>query len=197
MESYAPSVRSQPLQSRIGGLVDEKEEVDLGWVTTNRRAPQVKSSAILSEDEDESASDEDEDDDVDGMGETEVDVKRAEQKRVEKDLQREANVSRSVSRVRFGSSGSLNIELSLSLRYPVPNWFRSPTAATPPSPPPRASTTSQTSDPIEIRLDADRTAKADDGQGRRHQEEGRREDRPAEFKKGTDGQGGQEGRQWR
>lgn len=72
------------------------EEVDLGWVTTNRRAPQSQSksksraeepSAIQSDD------DEDDDDDVDEMGEIEVDVKRAEQKRVEKDLRREANVS--------------------------------------------------------------------------------------------------------
>jgi len=74
------------------------EEVDLGWVTTNRRAPQSQSksksksraeepSAILSDE------DEDDDDDVDEMGEIEVDVKRAEQKRVEKDLRREANVS--------------------------------------------------------------------------------------------------------
>lgn len=95
---WEPTARASKPTQTVSSTSESVEEVDLGWVTTNRRAPQSQSksksksraeepSAIQSDD------DEDEDDDVDEMGEIEVDVKRAEQKRVEKDLRREANVS--------------------------------------------------------------------------------------------------------
>jgi hypothetical protein len=94
---WEPTARaSKPTQTE-SPTSESVEEVDLGWVTTNRRAPQSQSKsksrveepcAIQSDEEDE-----DDDDDMNEMGEIEVDVKRAEQKRVEKDLRREANVS--------------------------------------------------------------------------------------------------------
>ena len=92
---YTPTVRTTPTEKSksTADQGHEPEELDLGWVTTNRRAPQAKlkptPSAIESDSEDGSEDDED----VDGLGETEVDAKRAEQKRVEKELQKEANVS--------------------------------------------------------------------------------------------------------
>lgn len=92
-EPTARASKPTPTESSTSGSV---EEVDLGWVTTNRRAPQSQSKAKSRAEEPsaiQSDVDEDEDDDVDEMGEIEVDVKRAEQKRVEKDLRREANVS--------------------------------------------------------------------------------------------------------
>ena len=91
MLEWEPTVRTSKSAGTDASASDPVEELDLGWVTTNRRASQAKpKSAIVSDDEDE----EEDDDDVDMMGEREVDVKRAEQKRIEKDLQREAHVSR-------------------------------------------------------------------------------------------------------
>jgi TATA-binding protein-associated factor Taf7 len=93
---WEPTVRaSKPTQTE-SSRSESVEEVDLGWVTTNRRAPQSQSKSKSRAEEPsaiQSEEDEDEDDDVDEMGEIEMDVKRAEQKRVEKDLRREANVS--------------------------------------------------------------------------------------------------------
>jgi hypothetical protein len=93
---WEPTARaSKPTQTESPAS-ESVEEVDLGWVTTNRRAPQSQSKSKSTAEEPsaiESDEDDDEDDDVDEMGEIEVDVKRAEQKRVEKDLRREANVS--------------------------------------------------------------------------------------------------------
>jgi hypothetical protein len=93
---WEPTARaSKPTQTE-SPTSESVEEVDLGWVTTNRRAPQSQSKSRSRAEEPsviQSDADEDDDDDVDEMGEIEVDVKRAEQKRVEKDLRREANVS--------------------------------------------------------------------------------------------------------
>jgi len=92
---YAPKARTSSTDKSKSTVdqSDKTEQLDLGWVTTNRRAPQAKlksaPSAIQSDSEDGSEDDED----VGGLGETEVDAKRAEQKRVEKELQKEANVS--------------------------------------------------------------------------------------------------------
>jgi hypothetical protein len=84
---------------------EETEQLDLGWITTNRlpamqttkpTKSKVKSqpSAIVSESEEDDDDDEDDDvEDVDAMGELEVDEKRAQQKRVEAELKIEANVS--------------------------------------------------------------------------------------------------------
>jgi hypothetical protein len=84
---------------------EETEQLDLGWITTNRlpamqttkpTKSKAKSqpSAIVSESEEDDDDDEDDDvEDVDAMGELEVDQKRAQQKRVEAELKIEANVS--------------------------------------------------------------------------------------------------------
>ncbi|KAH8080205.1 small-subunit processome [Filobasidium floriforme] len=94
---WEPTARaSKPTQTE-SSRSESVEEVDLGWVTTNRRAPQPQSKSKSRAEEPsaiESDEDEDDDDDVNEMGEIEVDVKRAEQKRVEKDLRREANQHR-------------------------------------------------------------------------------------------------------
>jgi hypothetical protein len=97
---WEPTVRASKFNQTEPSTSAPVEEVDLGWVTTNRRAPQPQSKSKSRAEEPsaiQSDEDKDEDDDVDEMGEIEVDVKRAEQKRVEKDLRREANVSQSAS----------------------------------------------------------------------------------------------------
>jgi hypothetical protein len=90
---YAPTVRTMPIEIIPKDTKEESEEIDLGWVTTNRRAPNAKPKSVPSAIQSESEDEVENDNDVDGMGEVEVDAKRAQQKKVEKELQKEANVS--------------------------------------------------------------------------------------------------------